>query len=222
MITSEARKLSELIEDVRSRQQALSEEKGRVETLLGQLTSEEDSSALRVQRTMLIQQLTENAREWSRLTLAGELLDRARQKFEKERQPGVIRHAQKFFTTITDQRYDRLYAPIGEQTITVMDQVGRSKQPSDLSRGTREQLYLALRFGLIREFGEHTERLPVVVDEVLVNFDPERAHRTADAFVDLSQTNQILVFTCHPEIAELFTTIDPNTEVIEINPSRLQ
>jgi len=53
----------------------------------------------------------------------------------------------------------------------------------------------------IRELAEHTERLPVVVDEVLVNFDPLRAQRTAAAFVDLSQTNQILIFTCHPEIA---------------------
>ena len=69
----------------------------------------------------------------------------------------------------------QVYAPLGEQTITVTDADGRTKQPSELSRGTREQLFLSLRFGLIRELGQRTEPLPVVVDEVLVNFDPERA-----------------------------------------------
>ena len=151
-----------------------------------------------------MEELREQALEWSKLTVAKELLLRTRMKFEEERQPGVIRHAQKFFATITDQRYDRLFSPIGEQMLTVIERTGVSKQPAELSRGTREQLYLSLRFGLIREFGERTERLPVVVDEVLVNFDPDRAQRAAEAFVELSQTSQILVFTCHPETVDLF------------------
>ena len=85
-----------------------------------------------------------------------------------------------------------------------MDATSGGKQPQELSRGTREQLYLALRFGLVREFGEHAERLPVVVDEVLVNFDPERARLAAEAFATLAETNQVLVFTCHPETVDLF------------------
>ena len=122
-----------------------------------------------------MEQLREDAREWSRLTIAGVILERTQRKFEQERQPSVIRHAEEFFSNVTGQRYTRLYAPVGERTITVTDSSGRDRRPSELSRGTREQLYLALRFGLIREFGEHAERLPVVVDEALVNFDPERA-----------------------------------------------
>jgi len=134
-----------------------------------------------------------------------------------ERQPDVIQHAQKFFTTITDQRYVHLYSPFGEQTVTVTERIGVSKQPAELSRGTREQLYLSLRFGLIREFGERMERLPVVVDEVLVNFDPDRARRAAHAFAELAQTNQVLVFTCHPETVALFTDVEPETQVIQID-----
>ena len=187
-----------------SRRDALREERGGIDTELARLTSEEESSALRVRRHTLVEQLEEHAREWSRLTIAEELLSRTRQRFEQERQPSVIRHAQEFFSRVTGRRYNRLFAPIGEQSITVIDDAGASKQPNELSRGTREQLYLALRFGLIREFGEHAERLPVVVDEALVNFDPGRAHLAAEAFADLSTTNQVLVFTCHPSVAEMF------------------
>jgi len=214
-----SREIAGQIEENEEGRKVLFGEQGEVRTLLSQLTSEEESSALRVRRNVLVEELREQAREWSKLTIAEELLLRTRRKFEEERQPDVIQHAQKFFATITEQRYDRLYSPIGEQTVTVTDRTGVSKQPTELSRGTREQLYLSLRFGLIREFGERTERLPVVVDEVLVNFDPDRARRAAEAFVELSETNQVLVFTCHPETVALFTDVAPETQVIQIDPT---
>ena len=211
-----SREIAKLIEENQEGQKALLVEQGKVGSLLSQLTSEEESSALRVRKNVLIEELREQAREWSQLTIAEELLTRTRMKFQEERQPNVIQHAQKFFATITDQRYNRLFSPPGEQSLTITERTGDSKQPAELSRGTREQLYLSLRFGLIREFGERTERLPVVVDEVLVNFDPDRARRAAEAFVELAQTNQVLVFTCHPETVALFTGVAPGTQVIEI------
>ena len=202
--------------EVDGHRNALREERGGIDTELAQLTGEEESSALRIRRGTLEEQLREHAREWSRLTIAEALLEKTRQKFEQERQPSVIRHAQDFFSGVTGQRYQRLYAPIGEQTITVTDATGGSKQPSELSRGTREQLYLALRFGLIREFGEHAERLPVVVDEALVNFDPDRARLAAESFAQLAETNQVLVFTCHPATADMFAKT-ANAQVVDIS-----
>ena len=181
-----------------------STERGAMQTELKALMGEEESSRLRMERNVLLEQIKGHAREWAKLTLAQSLLEEARRKFERERQPGVVRHAEKFFTEITEGRYRQVYAPLGEQTITVTDSDGQTKQPSELSRGTREQLFLSLRFGLIRELGQRTEPLPVVVDEILVNFDPDRALRAAVAFTELSRTNQILVFTCHPTVVELF------------------
>ena len=182
----------------------LLEERGGLDNELEQLAGEEESSRLRIQRETLVERLREAVREWSKLTVADALLEKTRQKFERERQPRVIQHAQEFFSHMTSQRYPSVYAPLGEQTITVTDATGGSKLPQQLSRGTREQLYLALRFGLVREFGEHAEPLPVIVDEALVNFDPERARLAAEAFATLSETNQVLVFTCHPGTADLF------------------
>ena len=212
----ESGRLSELHAEVDARRNALREERGGIDTELAQLTGEEESSALRIRRSTLEEQLREHAREWSRLTIAEALLEKTRQKFEQERQPSVIRHAQDFFSGVTGQRYQRLYAPIGEQTITVTDAAGAGKQPAELSRGTREQLYLALRFGLIREFGEHAERLPVVVDEALVNFDPERARLAAESFAQLADTNQVLVFTCHPSTADMFADA-AGAQVVDIS-----
>ena len=199
---------------------ALGREVGANRTKLDLLVGEEESSRMRIQRNILLEQLRGHARDWSRLTLAHNLLAEARRKFERERQPDVVRHAQDVFAAITAGRYRQVYAPLGEQTITVTDADGQRKQPSELSRGTREQLFLALRFGLIRELGQRTEPLPVIVDEVLVNFDPARALRAAAAFTQLSDTNQVLVFTCHPTVVEMFR--DASSEAGAEEPAVLE
>ena len=217
-LDQESEDLSLTFRKVEEERDLLLEERGSLDNELQRLTGEEESSRLRTQRETLVEQLRECAREWSNLTVAEALLEKTRRKFEEERQPQVVQHAQEFFSHITGQQYERLFVPIGERSITVMDGTGGTKHPQELSRGTREQLYLALRFGLVREFGEHAERLPVVVDEVLVNFDPERARLAAETFATLSETNQVLVFTCHPGTAELFANA-AGAQVIEVEPA---
>lgn len=203
--------LEEKQTELEERRNARREELGGIDNELEQLASEEESSRLRIRRNILMEQLQDCAAEWSKLTLAEVLLDRTRQKFERERQPNVINHAKTFFSGITGRRYSGLFAPVGQRTITVTDASGQAKLPTALSRGTREQLYLALRFGLILEFGEHAERLPVVVDEALINFDPERARYAAEAFARLAETHQVLVFTCHHFIVDLFESVGAST-----------
>ena len=200
----------------------LRDERTRAELQIENISGEDESSRLRIERSSLLERLNEQAREWSRLRLAEELLRRARDKFQKERQPDVVRHAKSFFTTVTDGRYKDLYAPIGEQTINVVDWNGAVKEPRDLSEGARNQLHLAVSFGFIRELGKRTESLPVIVDEILVNFDHERAPRAAEAFADLSKTNQVLVFTCHPAMVEMFQAASPGAQVIDLEATETQ
>jgi len=205
LLQEQERRLADCLASIDEEQARLREERGGLDTELAQLETETESSRLRLERSLLMERLREAAAEWSKLALADLLLTATRRKFEEDRQPTVIRHAERCFREITDNRYDRLYAPIGEQTVEVREAAsGDTKGPEQLSRGTREQLYLALRFGLIREFSEHSERLPVIVDEALINFDPDRARRAAAAFATLARTNQVIVFTCHATLRDLF------------------
>lgn len=181
-----------------------STKQGSIRSDLKRLTSEEESSRLRADRHRLLEDMRGHAREWVIRTVAENLLKEAQGKFERERQPGVIRHAESFFKEITEGRYQAVFSPLGSSEIHVTDSAGISKEPNQLSRGTREQLFLSLRFGLVRELGQRSERLPVILDEALVNFDPDRGLRSAVAFTELSEANQVLVFTCHPTIVELF------------------
>ncbi|MDP6581934.1 MAG: hypothetical protein QF681_14870, partial [Vicinamibacterales bacterium] len=216
-IDEELRQAEAVLAELTQRSTEQKEERGSLQLRMKQLSSDEDASRQRGRREELVEELRVLAGEWSKLVVARALLVRARKKYEEERQPDVVRRAQTFFHGLTGGRYPKLHVTVGEQEISVIDQNSVRKTPEQLSRGTYEQLYLALRFGLIQSMGEETERLPVIVDEVLVNFDLERARRAAAAFVELSRTNQVLVLTCHQWMVDLFKEVVPNAALVDLS-----
>ena len=153
--------------------------------------------------------------EWSRYALARHLLLEARGRFEKERQPGVIRAASALFSAITGGAWVGIAASLEDSSLRVLPPHGEPVSPELLSRGTQEQLYLALRLAHIRNHAAQAAALPVIMDDVLVNFDPDRALRTAQTFGDLASSqegspgHQLLYFTCHPHMADMLRKAVP-------------
>ena len=87
---------------------------------------------------------------------------------------------------------------------------------TQLSRGTAEQLYLALRFGYIRDYATSSVPVPIIFDDILVNFDPARRKHACEAIADLAETCQVLYFTCHPETVRDLTEAVPGAVVMEM------
>ena len=69
-----------------------------------------------------------------------------------------------------------------------------------MSDGTRDQLYLALRLASLERYLEHNPPLPFIVDDVLVNFDDERAGATLRELAHLAKKTQVLFFTHHEHL----------------------
>jgi uncharacterized protein YhaN len=205
------------LKDMEANLDRLNKEEATLEEQARQLVRDDRISALRTEEEGLKEELSFLAAEWSTVRLAQGLIRRARERYQKERQPEVIRAAAQFFKRLTLGKYPSLVAPIGEDRVEVVCQDNSRKEIGQLSRGTAEQLYLSLRFGFIREFSETTESLPIIMDEILVNFDPRRARATAETIMDLSKEHQILFFTCHPQMAGLYREIDPHVPVLEIS-----
>jgi uncharacterized protein YhaN len=107
---------------------------------------------------------------------------------------------------------------MGKDAIEVFSSTSAAISPDDLSRGTSEQLYLALRLGLIEQSGQVGSDLPVLMDDILVNFSPARAEQAARAIADLATRRQVVFFTCHPATADLLCRIDPEATRLELPP----
>jgi uncharacterized protein YhaN len=82
-----------------------------------------------------------------------------------------------------------------------------------MSSGTRDQLFLALRLATLEEYLERSEPMPFVVDDILVNFDDERARATLEVLARLGERTQVLLFTHHGRIREQARALGPAADV---------
>ncbi len=149
------------------------------------------------------------AQKWAKYAVCGFLVDEAAKSFEKEHQPQVLKDAGRYFASVTRGRYRGVLAPVGENLVEALGADSQRKTAEVLSRGTAEQLYLCLRLAYIKN-GPKTG-LPVIMDDVLANFDPGRAAAFVNVLCDFASENQVLFFTCHPKTARLFAEIAPQT-----------
>ena len=67
----------------------------------------------------------------------------------------------------------------------------------NLSTGTKEQLYLAMRLAAMDHLDHDRERLPVFIDETFVNWDANRRSRGVQLLRELSERRQVFLLTCH-------------------------
>jgi len=170
--------------------------------------------ALKAELEGLHSELASALREWRIATVAKELVARTLQEFTRTRQPAVLEEASSALARITAGAYQRILQEQDRESLIVLDRNAQHKRPEELSRGTAEQLYLCLRLGLASEFARRSVSLPLIMDDVLVNFDPERAGAVAQELARFSAQHQVLIFTCHPETAQLFAEVAPDTKVI--------
>ena len=145
------------------------------------------------------------AEEWFALQIEQKIVSRIRQHFEKENISGTLRTASAYMHRFSSGRYHKIWAPLGEDFLCVDDEFNRTFRVEQLSGGTREQLFLAIRFALGREFARRGIELPMVMDDLFVNFDEERTESAVDCLIELANDGQqVLFFTCHQHLAEMF------------------
>lgn len=187
---------------LREKEAEINETLGRLAEKVSHLEKSSESEKLFLTKTDLSQKINNAARKWAEIELCRYLIAKARQVYEREKQPGVLKTASAYFETITAKRYLRVISPLMEQRFEVITATQEIKRPEELSRGTLEQLYLCLRLGLIEEFAKHQFSLPLVFDDILVNFDPIRTKSTLQILSSL-KGHQVLFFTCQPHLINI-------------------
>lgn len=155
-------------------------------------------------------QLGDALERYAPLVLASGLLTQALEQFEHQHQPRLLQEATRLFAKMTAGRYVEIQRKIDrEEKWLVRQPDGTQKEPEQLSSGTREQLYLAIRLAYITHFSRTAEPLPLVMDDVLVNFDATRVKHTLEALLDFAGQVQILFLTCHRHVVEIVRQLDP-------------
>ncbi|MGI6541099.1 MAG: AAA family ATPase [Bacillota bacterium] len=225
-----AQEIADLCDDAESRRQALeselkklAEEQGRKAEKRRLMEHDDEIAIACLELESAKRRLATQVEEWAAYRLCLELIDEACEKYERERQPQVLRDASEALARMTGGRWQSAIARVsGLDSLDVVDDNGRALPHTALSCGTEQQLYLAVRCGLVREYCSHAQSMPVMIDEALVNFDPERAEAAARVLADLADVTQILVFTCHPYMAECFRSTGRVTAQFELDGAEIR
>jgi uncharacterized protein YhaN len=144
---------------------------------------------------------------WMRARLAQALLAQALGQFRERAQGPMLRAASGFFSAMTGGDCDRLQSEPGvddhQPVLQIRRRDGRTLGVDGLSEGSRDQLYLALRLAALQLHRARGIDLPLVLDDVLMTSDDDRAVRMLRMLADFAQGGQVLVFTHHRHLLEL-------------------
>jgi uncharacterized protein YhaN len=146
------------------------------------------------------------AERYARTRLAARLLEQEIERYREQNQGPIVSRASQLFPRLTLGAYRELsvdYHGGDEPELRCVRADGRDLGVDGLSDGARDQLYLALRLASLERYAELSEPMPLVLDDILIHFDVERARAALSVLSDLCGSLQILFFTHNAHLLEL-------------------
>jgi uncharacterized protein YhaN len=166
-----------------------------------------DAAAAEADRAQLeLSRAVEAAEHYSRVVLARFLADEAIRRYSEAHQDPLLQRASRYLELLTEGRCRKVGVdddPKKGPRLSAIYSTGEERLVPELSDGTRDQLYFALRLAAIEESFASNGPMPVVLDDVLVNFDDDRARSALRCLAALAATSQVLLFTHHRHVLSL-------------------
>lgn len=127
------------------------------------------------------------------INIAKEAIEKAYNRMKSEITPKFTQNLSLIVEKISKGKYKNVKFIDGEGIIVELEN-GEYVNANKLSLGTIDQLYLSLRLSAIQEITE--EHMPIIMDEAFAYYDEERLTNILKYLNELSNENQIIIFTC--------------------------
>lgn len=149
--------------------------------------------------------------EYLRVELARRLLQRAIELYRQQNESSILDRASQFFRRLTLNHYAALMVDYDGNVpyLEARDQQGNKRLVGQMSDGTRDQLYLALRLAFISQHLDNGESLPLILDDILVHFDDDRTKATLEVLSEMANRTQVIYFTHHQLVVNLAHDLHP-------------
>ncbi len=198
----EVTQLERAVKELTQRVAALGGRREYLERETAQGAPDDEALATVEERLADRQDRLEAARRRDRvLRLAVEGLREARQQTLIPARQRVEERAGEYLSLLTGRAYERLRITEPPLKVEVWTEgAGQWVEPAEptLSRGTADQVYLAVRLALVEMLSEG-RRPPLLLDDPFGSFDPERQAAAMALLRRVSESHQVLLFTCRPE-----------------------
>ncbi|WP_411035308.1 AAA family ATPase [Shinella sp. BYT-45] len=192
--------------------------RARAEEALARVAGSDEAAALEERRRTALIDLAEKSRRYL-ATRAGILAaEQALRLYRERHRSAMMERASRTFRDITGGEYTGLSTVLDKDSefLVANAAAGGSKLARDLSKGTRFQLYLALRVAGYHEIAASREIVPFIADDIMETFDDRRALNALRVMGEMARGGQVIYLTHHQHLRDLARQACPEVTIHEL------
>jgi uncharacterized protein YhaN len=180
-------------------------ERMTAEDTIAKIGGDGEVARLEEERRSLLLEIQEQAERHLRLKVGVAAAERALRIYRDRHRSSMMTRAGEAFRSITRSRFTNLTTVPGKngEVLVGIQSGGGSLIASEMSKGTRFQLYLALRIAGYHEFAAHHETLPFLADDIMETFDDERSAEALKLLSKMAEKGQVIYLTHHAHMRDI-------------------
>ena len=214
-LDSRIEEIDKQIQEIKEKRDTLLEKIGMEKKTLESMDGSARAAQAALDAQSVIAEIRDGTEKYVRLRLASIILRREIERYREENQDPLIQRASELFTQLTLGFFSSLQTDFNERDNPVLlgeRPSGEKVRVDGMSDGTRDQLFLSLRLAALEKYIQNNEPIPLIADDLLINFDDQRAEATLKILGALSEKTQIIFFTHHSRLVDLAQkALDPDT-----------
>lgn len=214
----EGAELAARLDDLDARAQALFAEKSKAADRLASIGGDDAVARLQAERRTVLLHIEDQAMRYLKLRTGALVAQGALRAYRDRHRSSMMKRASQAFAAMTRGDYAGLSArpEKDRETLIGLPRAGGSKLATDMSKGTRFQLYLALRLAGYEEFALARRPVPFVADDIMETFDEPRSEEVFQLLSDMSRIGQVVYLTHHRHLCVLASKVEPAVRIHEI------
>lgn len=206
------------IENLDQRARELFAARTTAENKLIAIGGDDAVARIEAERRTLLLDIEDLALTYLRLKTGALMASQALRAYRERHRSAMMNRASEAFRLITRGAYSGLATRQDKEreTLIGLAQGGGSKLASDMSKGTRFQLYLALRVAGYEEFAAVRPSVPFITDDIMETFDEPRSEEVLRLFARMAGSGQVIYLTHHRHLCDLARQVHPAVRIHEI------
>jgi uncharacterized protein YhaN len=199
------RNTAELVEQLK----ILGPEMGQAKSALELFDGADKAARVESQRQEAMSDMSDAAVGYLKVHTAARVLQWSMDKFRETQQGPLLAKASTLFKTLTRGSFERLAVDTesGSPKLFGIRPDRAQVMIEGMSEGTRDQLYLALRLSALELQVEKGKNMPLIADDLFINFDDQRTIAGLSVLGDLSKKMQVVYLTHHVHLVDLAKTV---------------
>ncbi|MCB5412050.1 YhaN family protein [Pseudogemmobacter faecipullorum] len=191
------------------------EARRRIEAVGG----DEALALLEESRATLLMEMREKAEAHLRGRFGLIAFEAGLHRYREQHRSAMLARASEAFSRLSHGAYSGLAAqPDAAQDVLVaLAASGGAKLAADLSKGTRFQLYLALRIAGYHELAQSRPTVPFIADDIMETFDDQRSEAAFALLGEMSKTGQVIYLTHHRHLCDIALQACPEAKLLDLS-----